>query len=330
MAPVKKQNHFVFLTVAADGLAVVAGFLLTYLLRFVWGVIPKSHVPPLDVYAQALLVVVPVYIAMFRAYGLYQAHRHVRRIEEIFLVVKAVTFSIVILMAVTFFYRELTYSRVYLLLMWAVSVLTVSLARYFLIQWEYLRKRRKNEITRVLMIGGNRNARQIVRWARNNAHYGQEVIGVLVREPELVGKHFEGAPIVGVCAQWESFISHLKPEKVVLVDPAFTRVEITELVALCEEQWIEFKLAADFFGLMTRNVDVDYISTVPLLGFRALPLDDFWCRSLKRAFDLVVTSAIFLATFPVWLAVMAAIKLDDGGPLFYRQERIGRDLEGFE
>jgi exopolysaccharide biosynthesis polyprenyl glycosylphosphotransferase len=213
--------------------------------------------------------------------------------------------------------------------MWVISILTVSSARYFLIQWEYHRKRKKNLMTRVLVIGSNRNARNIVRWSKNNPHYGHEMIGVLAHEAHLVGKHLEGIPILGVCGQWESFVSHLQPDRVVLVDPDFTRAETTDLVALCEDRFIEFKLAADFFGLLTRNVDVDYVSTVPLLGFRALPLDDFWNRFLKRTFDLVVTGIILILSLPVWVPVIIAIKLDDGGTIFYKQERVGRDFLKF-
>jgi exopolysaccharide biosynthesis polyprenyl glycosylphosphotransferase len=330
MSPARKHFHLVLLTLATDIAAIVVSFLLTYLLRFISGVIPFTHQAPFLVYVRTLLVVVPVYIWMFRSYGLYQASRHIRRIEEIFQVIKAISFAIVILMAITFFYRDLTYSRVYLLMMWVISILTVSVARYYLIQWEYHRKRKKNLMTKVLVIGSNRNARQIVRWSKNNPHYGHEVIGVLAREPHLVGKHLEGISILGVCGQWESFVSHLQPDRVVLVDPDFTRAETTELVALCEDQFIEFKLAADFFGLLTRNVDVDYVSTVPLLGFRALPLDDFWNRFLKRTFDLVVTGIILILSFPVWIPVIIAIKLDDGGPIFYKQERVGRDFLKFD
>ncbi len=47
-------------------------------------------------------------------------------------------------------------------------------------------------------------------------------------------------------------------------------------------------------------------------------------RIVKRSFDLVV-SAIGLALVAVPFAVIAlAIKLDDGGPVFFRQERVGR------
>ena len=331
MRPIKKQIHFVFLTVLFDLIAVVASVFTAYFIRFYSGLIPlRGDSPALAEYSRALLVVIPVYLGFFRAYGLYQTARHIRRIEEIFLVAKAASFAVVILMAITFFYRGFSYSRFYLIVLWAVSVLMMSFSRYYLIQWEYHRKVRKKEITKVLLAGANRNSRSIIQWAKNNPHYGQEIVGVLSRETSLVGKHLEGLPILGHSDQCEDFIDRLQPDLVVLLDTTFSRDRVTDLVALCEDRMIEFKIGADFYGLITRNLDVEYISTVPLLGFRPLPLDDFWDRFLKRTFDLMVTFVLLGVTWPLWLVVMMAIKLDDPGPVFYRQQRMGRDQKVFD
>ena len=48
----------------------------------------------------------------------------------------------------------------------------------------------------------------------------------------------------------------------------------------------------------------------------------------KRPFDLATTTVVLLALFPLWLmlavAIAAAIRLQDGGSVFYRQPRLGR------
>jgi exopolysaccharide biosynthesis polyprenyl glycosylphosphotransferase len=46
-------------------------------------------------------------------------------------------------------------------------------------------------------------------------------------------------------------------------------------------------------------------------------------RAAKRVFDILVASTLLLCAAPFLLIVMAAIKLDSKGPLFYRQERTG-------
>lgn len=43
----------------------------------------------------------------------------------------------------------------------------------------------------------------------------------------------------------------------------------------------------------------------------------------KRAFDVVVSAVGLVVLSPVFLGVAVAIKLTDGGPVFFRQERVG-------
>ena len=54
-----------------------------------------------------------------------------------------------------------------------------------------------------------------------------------------------------------------------------------------------------------------------------------WQHVLKRTIDVVVASVASVVAAPVLVAAAIAIKLDDGGSITYRQERIGRDGRGF-
>ncbi|MDD7247055.1 MAG: sugar transferase [Prevotellaceae bacterium] len=47
-------------------------------------------------------------------------------------------------------------------------------------------------------------------------------------------------------------------------------------------------------------------------------------RNVKRAFDLVSSGVMLVLTSPLFLLCYVMIKLDDGGPAIYVQERIGR------
>lgn len=51
---------------------------------------------------------------------------------------------------------------------------------------------------------------------------------------------------------------------------------------------------------------------------------------LKRLFDVVSSAVVILLTSPVMLAVAAAIKAQDGGPVFYRQIRLTKDGKRFQ
>src|SRR6266446_863843 len=47
-------------------------------------------------------------------------------------------------------------------------------------------------------------------------------------------------------------------------------------------------------------------------------------KASKRAFDVVLAGIGMLASLPLWGLIAILIKLDDGGPVFYGQERVGR------
>jgi len=50
----------------------------------------------------------------------------------------------------------------------------------------------------------------------------------------------------------------------------------------------------------------------------------------KRAFDIVSSLAMLVAVSPLMLITAAAIKLQDGGPVFYRQTRLTKDAKQFQ
>jgi len=45
----------------------------------------------------------------------------------------------------------------------------------------------------------------------------------------------------------------------------------------------------------------------------------------KRLFDIFLASIGLILSLPLWLIIAIAIKLEDGGPIFYSQERVGKD-----
>lgn len=325
-----RQRHLVTWTLLLDVTMIVSSFVLAYFFRFWAGLPAGQNMPPLAEYLYALIGIIPVYLWFFHESQLYQPTRHVRRIEEIFLVIKAVTYAVVVLMAVTFFYRQFSYSRLYLVFLWLISCTLISGGRYLLIQWEYMRRLHKKDIFEVLIIGSGHHARNLIRWAQNNPHYGQIPVGILSHDPEQIGKHLEEVPVLGQTYQWEEFIHKLQPNQVVLLDTTFSREMITDLVATCEDNFIEFKMGADIHGLIASNVGVEYISNIPLLGFKSLPLDDPWNRFWKRAFDLITGSLLVVIFLPLGLMVAVSIYFNDYGPVFFLQERVGRDKRVFQ
>jgi exopolysaccharide biosynthesis polyprenyl glycosylphosphotransferase len=319
------SHRMIAATILVDSAMIVLSFVVAYYFRFL-GVLPTDRgIPPLSDYWHALFGIIPVYLWLFRESGLYQTSRHMRRIEEIFLVGKVVTYAVILLMALTFFYRQFSYSRLYLVFIWIFSCIFISVGRYVLIQWGYWRREQKKDMIEVLLIGLNHNTRALIGWAKNNPHYGQRPIGILAAHVKDIGTQVEDIPVLGLTEHWETFIQKLQPDQVVLLDESFSREKVTDLVATCEDAFIDFKMGADIHGLIASNVGVEYVSHIPLLGFRTLPLDDPWNRFLKRTFDFVVASVMALLFLPAGLIIVVCILLEGKGPVFYFQDRMGRD-----
>ena len=57
---------------------------------------------------------------------------------------------------------------------------------------------------------------------------------------------------------------------------------------------------------------------------------DECATSGKRAFDFLLAATGLLLSFPLWVVVAFLIKLEDGGPVFYAQERVGRGGRRFQ
>jgi sugar transferase (PEP-CTERM system associated) len=87
--------------------------------------------------------------------------------------------------------------------------------------------------------------------------------------------------------------------------------------------------AATFFEREACQIRLDSLQPSYLIfggGFD----QSFLRASSKRIFDLLASTLIGLASLPAMLAAAAAIALDDGGPVFYQQERVGRNGRTFK
>jgi sugar transferase (PEP-CTERM system associated) len=86
--------------------------------------------------------------------------------------------------------------------------------------------------------------------------------------------------------------------------------------------------AATFFERETCQIRVDSLQPSWLVfggGF-----DQSFVRTfMKRSFDIVCSVIILALTLPLMLLAALAVKLEDRGPVFYSQERVGKDGKTF-
>ena len=73
-----------------------------------------------------------------------------------------------------------------------------------------------------------------------------------------------------------------------------------------------------------------HLANLPFLYTQAAN-PTIWYRTAKRAMDIVFSMALLVLSSPIQLFTALAVKIEDGGPVFYRQRRLtvhGREFSG--
>lgn len=123
-------------------------------------------------------------------------------------------------------------------------------------------------------------------------------------------------------------IARSQPDLVLLVDNLDGIDDVRRLVWQLEEHGSDVVLAPGLRGVARGRIDVASSAGTWMLHVRpgrgALSLG-----RAKRTFDLVGASLLLLLLAPVLVILWSAVRLQDGGPALFAQERIGRDGRPF-
>jgi hypothetical protein len=183
--------------------------------------------------------------------------------------------------------------------------------------------------TRILFLGSGPLAKECSDLALQSASYHRYNITGFIPTPteELcvpstsLLKSREGDTLVTLARQYNV------EEIVVSVQNRRGGFPIKELLE-CKLQGLKVTDAATFFERETCQIRVDSLQPSWLVfggGF-----DQSFVRTfMKRSFDLVCSMIILVLTFPLMLLAALAVKLEDRGPVFYSQERVGKDGKTF-
>ena len=82
-------------------------------------------------------------------------------------------------------------------------------------------------------------------------------------------------------------------------------------------------------GVDQRRLRSVHLGYEPLLYVEPMGVTPFQQR-MKRLLDVVIAATMTVITAPIVLASVIAIKLEDGGPVLFRQERVGLDGNSFD
>jgi exopolysaccharide biosynthesis polyprenyl glycosylphosphotransferase len=116
--------------------------------------------------------------------------------------------------------------------------------------------------------------------------------------------------------------------RVVLVPGSGETDAMLDVIRLVKGLGVRVSVLPRVLEVLGSSVEFDDIHGMPMLGIRSFGLSRS-SRAVKRVTDLVAASIGLLAVAPIMLAVAILIKLDSRGPVFFRQERVGRDGHRF-
>ncbi len=105
--------------------------------------------------------------------------------------------------------------------------------------------------------------------------------------------------------------------------------EMLNLVRTLKAVGVRVSVLPRLLEVVGSSVEFDDLHGVTVMGVRRFELTRS-SAAFKRAFDLLGASLGLLAVSPLLVAIAVWVKLEDGGPVFFRQQRVGRYGQRFE
>jgi Undecaprenyl-phosphate glucose phosphotransferase len=321
---------------AGDLLATLAAFLTAWVLRFQVEVIPVTKsVPDFGPYLRLLPFILAIWPVVFYFHGLYQSRRGKSRVDEVLTVAVAVLLATVLLLVVIFWYRPpapvggyFTYSRAFLGIFALADFLFVATARMSL-RLALLRIRQSNNsLQRILVVGAGALGREITQKLLFHRELGFEVVGFLDDDPGKAGSAVLDVPVLGTLRQAEEILHDWNIDQVYIALPLDAHKKMLQMLELMARECVEVRLVPDVLQYATLQATLEDVDGTPVINLSQVPLQG-WNSMVKRGMDLVVAVAALVALMPVLPLLALAIWLEDRGPIFYRQERMGLDGKSF-
>jgi len=326
----KQHSQFmVSALVAADACAIALAWLASYWIRFELLPAPKGTPELADKFLPMLPLVVAAHLIIFYRLRLYRPRRDGTILGETRDIVKAFFVAVVAVVLIDYALPQSNkISRQFIATYAVVGTTCFALFRGTVrATLRMLRRRGWNRRTAAI-VGAGRSAQQLLHALRNNTWTGLDVL-YLVDDGENVGRELRGLPVRGPIADLRRIVDEQPVDAVFVALPTDAAHRIDEVLEALENCPADVRMVPSLSLTFAMRPNVSELDGVPILSLRQTPLYG-WNALLKRGFDLAVGSVcLFIAAVP--MAVIAAlVKLSDGGPVFYRQRRMGFDGRAFD
>lgn len=298
-----------------DGMVVLGVFLISYVFRVIF--YEGGHLVELwGRVSWLVLLGVLIHLVCFYVFGLYETEIRTNRkvlFINVLLSIIAASGGVAFL---SFMFPRYQIGRVLIGIHFLVMVLAIYLWRIV-----YGLETQKGDAEKVLIVGWNSVSSKIIQTLSVTDAYTIDsfVIEKGAARPDTVGN------LVPVHDSIESALGTPKPDILVFAKTPPHLHLIRDLLLELKFKGVEILSGIQFYERVTGRVPVSHIPEKWLLmtgSYSAFQPAIY--PHLKRLLDVTVSSLALFLSSPLLLLIGLMIKMDSKGPVFFRQERVGR------
>jgi exopolysaccharide biosynthesis polyprenyl glycosylphosphotransferase len=177
---------------------------------------------------------------------------------------------------------------------------------------------------RTVVVGSGPVARHIAELAWRHSEQGVDVIGFVDDEPLALPPGFP--PVLGRISDLAEISDSCAVDRIIVAFTARTDRELLQQLRSCDRLRVRVDVVPRMFDLLpSEGAGLGGLTLLP--ASRRFPTTSE--SVLKRMLDVLIAPLMLLLCAPLVLLIAVAIKIDDHGPIFYRQVRIGRNGKHF-
>jgi exopolysaccharide biosynthesis polyprenyl glycosylphosphotransferase len=190
--------------------------------------------------------------------------------------------------------------------------------------WMILRYfRRKGYNSRMILIIADESSSDFIKQIIETAEWGYRIWGIMTSSAQIKWEFGDRYPIYSEDVDFAQLIDEKVIDEVFYCKQDFNTRSIKELIRDCREVGVSFYIHNKVLSFSGLSPKLYFLNHQFFLSFRNTP-DRYIATKVKGIIDFFLSAIILILISPFLLAIAVAIKLDDGGPVFFNQIRVGR------
>jgi exopolysaccharide biosynthesis polyprenyl glycosylphosphotransferase len=189
-------------------------------------------------------------------------------------------------------------------------------------------RRSVSYVQNTVILGAGDVGQLIARKLIQHPEYGINLVGMMDEAPKERRGELENVPLLGPPSSLPNIIRTFDVERVIIAFSNDSHTDTLKLVHSLREFDVQLDLVPRLFEIVGPRVGIHTVEGLPLVGLPPTRIRRS-SRMLKRAIDITGATLGLIATAPLFAYIALRVRRDSPGPIFFRQERLGIDMEPF-